>query len=455
MHRAAEPLACLLLVAGLGCALRILPAPIGPHLDWPLDQTESALPSLGIGHFRDARPTREREGSAPPVRVEWRGLVREGDNRTGDSDFNDTVVEGLRANVESTLARSGDFSTVRRVDLGSADELDELGLDYLLVASVELFEGLQHQRSELSPFWIGWIRNRYGAPRGSVRVHYRLSDDAGLVWEDRIETRQESPGPSITRAVLDAMAMNSERLAGRLYAGTRGELETRVVAARVLDGCKLTPRGVAAELESPLLAFEREAGLRLALDPEPWVPPKGARLDEALNELITGTEPPPDGIVLALMPVEPLERGWLADLRYGIADPLGAHAVVGCNKAGAIQGVTVLHELGHLLGAIHVRDQSSVMHAVAAFDGRFFDPLNRRILRTSRTRSFASSLSAETHGRLEAIYRAAERFPDQVDAAAVSAALKALRDASLRSPAAAVSATAESPAANPRLPAPR
>ena len=362
MHRAAEPLACLLLVAGLGCALRILPAPIGPHLDWPLDQTESALPSLGIGHFRDARPTREREGSAPPVRVEWRGLVREGDNRTGDSDFNDTVVEGLRANVESTLARSGDFSTVRRVDLGSADKLDELGLDYLLLASVELFEGLQHQRSELSPFWIGWIRNRYGAPRGSVRVHYRLYDDAGLVWEDRIETRQESPGPSITRAVLDAMAMNSERLAGRLYAGTRGELETRVVAARVLDGCKLTPRGVAAELESPLVAFEREAGLRLALDPEPWVPPKGARLDEALNELITGTEPPPDGIVLALMPVEPLEGGWLADLRYGIADPLGAHAVVGCNKVGAIQGVTVLHELGHLLGR-HPRARPELGHA--------------------------------------------------------------------------------------------
>ncbi len=456
MRRRAEPLACLVLAAGLACALRIPPAPIGPHLHWPIDATATALPALGIGHFGDSRLAAEREGSAPPLRVEWRGLVRDGDNKTGDSDFKADVVEGLRADVASTLARSGDFSSVRRVGLDDGDGLEELGLDYLLVASIELFEGVQHQRSELSPFWIGWIRNRYGEPRGSVRVHYRLYDGAGLIWEDRIETRQRSPGPSVTGAVLDAMAMNTERLAGRLHAATRGELEARVVTVRVLDGCKLNPRGVAAELESAVLAFEREAGLRLSLEPEPWLPPTGAGLDEALNELVTSTDPPPDGIVLALMPVASQPRGWLPDLRYGIADPLGAHAVVGCNDAGAVHGVTMLHELGHLLGAIHVRDQNSVMHAVAAFDARFFDPLNRRILRTARTRPFGAALPAELRGRLEAIYRAAERFPDQVDAGAVSAALQALRNASLRTSPTAVSATGEpSSAADSRLSAPR
>ena len=95
MRRKAEPLACLVLVAGLGCALRIAPAPIGPHLHWPIDATATALPSLGIGHFSDARPTAERDGSAPPLRVEWRGLVRESFGAAAHSDRFDEFFDAV------------------------------------------------------------------------------------------------------------------------------------------------------------------------------------------------------------------------------------------------------------------------------------------------------------------------------------------------------------------------
>ncbi len=81
------------------------------------------------------------------------------------------------------------------------------------------------------------------------------------------------------------------------------------------------------------------------------------------------------------------------------------------------------------------------MHAVADFEGRFFDPLNRSILRASRTRHFGEPLSPQTIGRLEAIYRAAARFPERVEAKDLKAALAALRDVSGRRP---VGAKAES-----------
>ncbi len=61
-----------------------------------------------------------------------------------------------------------------------------------------------------------------------------------------------------------------------------------------------------------------------------------------------------------------------------------------------------------------------------AFDGRFFDPLNRRILRAARERAFGDPLSGSTIGRLRAIYRAAADFPAEVDAEGLASAQAAL-----------------------------
>ena len=406
--------------------------PIPAHLSWPVEESgTSDLPRLGVGRFTDVRPPAEREGVRPPLRVGSRGLVREGENRTGDAAFADEVTEGVRRDVTATLARSGDFSEVVLVPFEAGEWPAQHALDYALVASVEEFAGVQYQRSEVSPFWIGWLRNRYRAPTGSVRVHYRLYDPLGLVWEGRIETRREIEDASITAAALDAMALNSEELSGRLRKVIPGErADARVVATRVLDGCQLGRRGVAGVVKDASDVFEREAGLRLSPIPEPWRPPEAAELEAVLSELVRGIEPPPGGIVLALMPLESAGAGWLPEVRYGIADHLGSHVLVGCTAGGEVRTVTAIHEIGHLLGAVHVRDRSSVMHAVAEFDGRFFDPLNRRILRASRTRPFGEPLPVQMRRRLEAIYRAAARFPGQVEPRDLEAALTALREVS-------------------------
>jgi hypothetical protein len=65
------------------------------------------------------------------------------------------------------------------------------------------------------------------------------------------------------------------------------------------------------------------------------------------------------------------------------------------------------------------------MHTTADFDARFFDPLNRRILRSLRQRDFARPLDAEQTAQLAAIYREAEQG-ELVEPGDVGSALRAL-----------------------------
>jgi len=60
------------------------------------------------------------------------------------------------------------------------------------------------------------------------------------------------------------------------------------------------------------------------------------------------------------------------------------------------------------------------------FDARFFDSLNRRILRATRERPWGEPLPENIRRRVRAIYTAAARFPECCEPESLEAARAAL-----------------------------
>jgi hypothetical protein len=250
-------------------------------------------------------------------------------------------------------------------------------------------------------------------------------DSSGLVFEDRIETLHRSSARTPARAALDAVARSNERLADRLFVRLTPEnaRARRTVSVRVADRCGLGRDRVEHLLRETSGVFEREAGVRLqAL----WVSSGGSPvrdLDSALAEACA-QEPAPEGALLSLVPLERPDP----KMRFGLSVPLGEHAVVACDERGDVKVTTLAHELGHLFGAVHVSNRSSVMNPVAEFDGRFFDPLNRRILQAGWNRPFGAPLPRAIRKDLHAVYSAALRLDVGIDTKEV-AALRAVVEA--------------------------
>ena len=408
-------LAGLALIAG-ACALPLRPVSTEPHIlrEVPADVPDGRY-RLGVGRFIDARPRADRERRRPPLRVQWYGLVRRGEIQTGDDSFRGPIDEGVRRDAMATLARSGAFSQVRAVDVGDADATRRAAaddLDLVLVATVEELVGIQHQDFAFSFILIGGIWNRFEEPIGLARVHYRVYDADGLVFENRIDTSHRSAVRTPAQAALDAVARTNERLAQQLFFRFVPEEERvrRTVPIRVVDGCGLGRARVEHLLGQASAVFEREAGVRLRAD---WVSSPGpARSNlEAALRAARADAPPTGGAVLWLVRLEPPN----GDRRFGLSVPLGEQAVVVCEPGGDARIVTLAHEIAHLFGAVHVGDRSSVMHPVAEFDGRFFDPLNRRIVRAAWDRPFGSPLPESIRRELGSIYRAALRVSAALD----------------------------------------
>ncbi|HTO71565.1 MAG TPA: hypothetical protein VMR31_17020 [Myxococcota bacterium] len=407
-----------------------------PHLDWPTtdDAGWAAAPALGVAAFADERPEELRAGYRPELRYRALGFAREGTEYAGDGDWDRPVAEAVRGDVVATLARAGTFTAVAPVDFDPRDPAawPQSGAPALVLAgTVERFEGRQWHSLEVTPLRVGFVSERWGPASGRVSIRVEIWTKTERVAELRIATRHEIAGGGPAEAAQQALALASERLALRLetrFAAPR-QIAPRKLDVRVLDGCALGAARVRRLLSETSAVYEREAGIVLADHQEDWADrPRGTSLDSLLEE-VRRFAPPPGGIVLALAPEEQVRELGLRSVRTGLAVPDGAHAVALCGADNQVSVLTAAHEIAHLFGAVHVRDPASIMHATADFDARFFDPLNRHILRTMRERDFSRPLSSAESAELASIYKSSEPG-DEVDRADLDSALRALDSAS-------------------------
>jgi hypothetical protein len=415
------------LVLGLcGCALRPLPAPLDPHLASGIpDGVPADRPRLGVGSFVDARGAGERVATSPRLELRWHGLVRRGENTSGDAWFGGDVAEAARRDALATFARSGAFRSVRAVSTDPAEAARGAlppDVDYLLVATLESLVAVQHQDSVFSLAVIGFFRADFDPPRGFARLNYELYGPRGRVWHERFDVEHESRGWALPYAALDALAVANESAAASLHRQLVGERVRRVIGVRVLDACGIGPERVERLVGEAHRAFAREAAVGLAPSYEEWRIP-ALDLEGALR-VAQSLPAGPDSIVLGLLPL-PRERA--PGTRYGLGAQLGAHAVVGCLPRPQPRAGTVIHEIAHLLGAVHTLDRASVMFPVQDFDGRFFDPLNARVLRAAANRRFDGPVEPALASELERLYAEARAQGGRYEGADVDAGLRALR----------------------------
>lgn len=409
-----------------------VPVSVAPHLDWSIAPAEAdaGRPGLGLGALVDRRPAAMRSGARPELELGFAGIVREGIERTGDGAFDAPVLDALRADLLATLSRSGTFARAWTVDFDPRDPAAwpaRSAPDFVLIGELEELAGSQWHSFMVTPFRVGFVRDRWGTPLGRMALRFELWSREGLVLRDRVATRTESSRGGLADAALEALALGDEALAARLDQALRGPSRNpRLLELRLLDACALGADGARRLIAQTSEVFTREADVAIVARPETWAPPASARDLDALLEAATRVAPPPGGVVLALAPADSLRERSIGARRTGLAVPLGAHAVALCPAEGEASVLTTAHELAHLFGAVHVRESASIMNDTAEFDARFFDPLNRRILRELRERDFGRPLEPATSARLAAIYRAAERFPERVDPAELDGALRAL-----------------------------
>lgn len=419
-------LAALLLVA---CVTPAAPVRVAPHLAAirPPDIAGSRL-TLGVGAFIDARSSSSRREQRPPLRAHWWGFSRRGQYRPGEALFTGDVANGARRDAAATLVRSGAFARVVWVDADRSTaraRASRPDVDWVLVAELEELGASRREDATLNLARAGWFRSRPGPAIGFAVLHYRAYDATRQVYDRRIRLHQPSEGGSLGAAALDALSLASEELATDLYARASSGFSraVRVLPVRILDACPLAAsRPDSFQRASRML--EREAGIQLEIERLAWNPEGELHgLDDALDQL-GGRKPPPGGVLVGLVEAPD-------DSRRGLAHPLGRRAVVRCLPFEGASPLTLVHELGHLFGALHVRDRFSVMSPEEGFPARFFDPLNRRILSVTRDRSFESALDPARVQELEELYTDARNSGAPVVVDDLDGALVALRRAAL------------------------
>ena len=417
----AKTLALALAVAVGACAL---PAPriaLGPVAPVPVPgDVDPDAPPLFLAPFSDTRDAASRDDHWPRFRPVRFGFGRRGLIQSGDRAFSTGVAEGARLDAAAALKRTGLFARVAPLERAVAGEAR-----WVLEATVEELAGYQYVARELNLLAVGFFRNDHSEPFGVARVSYRFLHDDELRFSERVETRYEREGATPAHAARDALAITNERLAALLHARLRPDAAARArrLPVQVLDACGLGEVKVRRLVADANEVLVREAGIVLVPRVRVWAPPREpATPDELLFEVGRAERKDAElNLALAAMP-RPAGRPF-SSARFGLARPFGRDALVGCAPGQVASPLTVVHEIAHLFGAVHVGDPRSIMNPVAAFPARFLDPLNREVVRATADRPLGRGLPRATAERVLGLYRAAlERGAVEADALAGAAA---------------------------------
>ena len=193
--------------------------------------------------------------------------------------------------------------------------------------------GSQWHSFLVTPFRVGFVRDRFGAPeRPRLRVVRALGAHAACVWQGASRPRQESTRGDLADAVLEALALNDEKLAARLdrscvprrapAASARGARARRLRARRRRRAA--ADRGDERRLRARVRRRARRAARGLV---------RAAGRDATstrCSQPRAASSRRPAASCSRSRPREQVRDSRLATERTGLAVPLGAHAVALC-----------------------------------------------------------------------------------------------------------------------------
>jgi tetratricopeptide (TPR) repeat protein len=141
-----------------------------------------------------------------------------------------------------------------------------------------------------------------------------------------------------------------------------------------------------------------------------WNSKFSGSLDATLSKLIKESSSGPEVLRIGITWDDRLRTHWTQRSMIGLAAPLSTHAIITAQPSFPDMGywnrieeaLTIVHEVGHLLGAIHVPDERSVMFPHAGSLFHQFDPVNQRIIRGMK----GDFLRRDRKGRLQQYIRA-------------------------------------------------
>jgi tetratricopeptide (TPR) repeat protein len=121
-------------------------------------------------------------------------------------------------------------------------------------------------------------------------------------------------------------------------------------------------------------------------------------LDKTLEKLYHMKASDPKSLQIGITLNKKLKRNWNDRSNIGLAYLLGNDAVITAQPSFPSVGqlwnpieeaITIAHEVGHILGAIHIPEESSIMFPTSGSLSYEFDNVNRRLIESTKATFFA------------------------------------------------------------------